>query len=168
MRLGISNQDVWDIASLPRKGHCSFRVKFTDIHFLDSEGRISNPRSGGSLVIRLTFKCLEKIKGCRFSIGIFDIYGSQLMTLPTYAVSNDYTFDAGEHQIDCTLEKLPLTVGIYKVGIWCGEPNEVFDCIDSLLQMDVEDDDYYGNGLRIASNLNGKVVLQDYSWEVFK
>jgi hypothetical protein len=82
---------------------------------------------------------------------------------------NDFELSPGIHYATLNIPKLPLTGGKYRIGIWCRAKNllvktECADYIDNIIKLDVEEDDFFTNGKRIASHLCGKVVLCDHNW----
>ena len=66
----------------------------------------------------------------------------------------------------CDIPRLPLTLGCYKIGVWAGVKRESADHIDSLIPLDVQDDDFFRKGRNVSSVTTGRVVLCDYNWNV--
>lgn len=167
MDLGYNQYSSSTISNLPRHGKCSSKIKFENIVFLDRNSLPCAPACGHFLRIGISFK-VEKggCKNCGFSIGIFDVYGSQLMSFPTYALMDDFYLSEGIHQYYCDIEKLPLTTGTYRIALWAGVNKETADQIEPLIQLNVEDDDFFGKGRNVTRGVNGKIVLCDYNWLV--
>ncbi len=164
LQVGIEKYSAVPVADMPRLGQCTNDIQFLDVDFLDRENNPILPRCGGYLRIRLKIHVKNSSEGCSFSMGIYDGYGSQLMTLPSYAIKEDFYLNKGTQYICCDIPKLPLTGGTYKIGLWTGIHKIKADMIDSLIQLDVQDDDFYGKGRNTSPGANGRVVLCDFDW----
>jgi len=70
----------------------------------------------------------------------------------------------GIHYLECVVEKLPLTQGHYRLGLWAECESKCADYINNYITLDVEDDDFYGTGKMNTGALNGKIVLCDHRW----
>ena len=166
LQVGIEKYSTIPIAELPRSRKCTGKIKFIDIDFLDENDKPILPRCGGFLRIRFKIDVKNVCDGCGFSMGIYDVQGTQMMTLPTYAIMDDIHLERGFHFISCDIPRLPLTGGSYKIGLWAGIKKESVDAIDSLIPLTVQDDDFFKKGRNISSVTNGRIVLCDYKWNV--
>ena len=164
LQVGIEKYASVPIADMPRMGSCTSQIKFEGIDFLDKDNNTILPHCGCYLRIRLKIKVAQSSDGCGFSMGIYDCSGTQLMTLPTYALMDDFRMTEGIQYICCDIPKLPLTCGVYKIGLWAGIKKTKADQIDSLILLDVQDDDFFKRGRNISTGANGHVVLCDYNW----
>ena len=164
LQAGIEKYASVPVVDLPRIGVGTSLIRFEGIDFLDNSDHPIVPHCGGFLRIRLKVNVAKDSKGCSFSMGIYDNSGTQLMTLPTYALMEDFQMKEGRQYICCDIPRLPLTGGTYKIGLWSGINKQTADQIDSLIQLDVQDDDFFKKGRNISQGANGKVVLCDYNW----
>jgi lipopolysaccharide transport system ATP-binding protein len=164
LQAGIEKYASVPVVDLPRIGVGTSLIRFEGIDFLDNSDHPIVPHCGGFLRIRLKVNVAKDSKGCGFSMGIYDNSGTQLMTLPTYALMEDFQMKEGCQYICCDIPRLPLTGGTYKIGLWSGINKQTADQIDSLIQLDVQDDDFFKKGRNISQGANGKVVLCDYNW----
>jgi hypothetical protein len=162
-----SNQQTCiDLTNFPRTVHGNGRLKFTKCTILDKTDRETNPRCGQPLKIRLDFTVLECIPHARLSVGIRDSYGTCVSTFPTDLTLEGIKFDRGFHQAELIIPKLPLTQGLYGVGMWGGDTRECSDHIEIAMHVQVEDDDFFGHGRMVGDHLKGKVVLCDHKWTI--
>ena len=97
-------------------------------------------------------------------MGVYDVQGTLMMTLPTYALIDDFHLEEGVQSVSCDIPHLPLTGGLYKIALWAGIKKETADVIDSLISLEVQDDDFFGLGRNVSSVTTGRVVLCDYKW----
>ena len=155
-----------NISKLARPKYCSGKIKFTDIEFLDKNNHKTIPRCGGFLRIKLSYSVNEDILyNCELSMDISNSFGSPMLNFPTKLIMNNFDICKGKHYAYCDLEKLPLTGGIYKLTLWAASNHLCADHIDKVINMSVEDDDFFIKGKSIGSHLKGKIVLCNYNWK---
>ena len=164
LQIGIENYSSVPIEEMPRLGPCTKEILFEDVEYLGIDNQPILPYCGGYLRIRIKVKVIDSKEGCGFSMGIYDSLGTQMMTLPTYAIMDDFHLNKGEHYICCDIPRLPLTIGSYKIGLWAGVHKVKADQIDSLIPLDVQDNDFFKKGRNTTPGANGRVVLCDYNW----
>jgi hypothetical protein len=97
-------------------------------------------------------------------MDILTSQNSPIINLPTLMKFNEFNLAYGEHCAYCIINKLPLTEGSYFLSLWAKSENQCADHIDSQIQFQVEDNDFYGNGKSFGKHLKGKIVLCDYDW----
>lgn len=166
MQTSLDNPIDDIVEKLPRTGKCSGKIKFSNIEFLDRNNHPIVPHCGQFLRIRLKIIVVDNLKGCRISLGIYDLYGNILTTFPTDVTMDSFFLKKGEHYVTLDIEKLPLTVGTYRLLLWSDVYKECADFIDRIIRMDVEQDDFYGLGREIPEHVFGKVVLCEHKWLV--
>jgi lipopolysaccharide transport system ATP-binding protein len=155
------------IVDMPRSGKCTGKIKFVAMKYLDREGNEIIPHCGKYLKVKLTVYVKSPgYKGCRVSFGIYDMYENILTTFPTDVTKEEFCLSEGYHDLELEIEKLPLTVGSYRILLWSDVFLECSDFIDKAIKMDVEDDDFYGKGRHIPSHVLGKTVLCDHEWTI--
>lgn len=166
LQVGIEKYATMPIAEMPRLGKCTNKIQFLDIDYLDKEDKPLLPKCGGYLKIRLKIRVNGSYDGCGFSMGIYDYTGTQMTTFPTYALMDDFHLNEGIQYVSCVIPKLPVTAGSYKLAIWSGVRKESADYIDSIIPLEVQDDDFFQKGRNISEGINGRVVLCNYDWIV--
>lgn len=164
LQVGIEKYSMVSISELPRMEPCTNDIRFEDVDFLDKDNNPILPYCGGFLRIRIKLNVKNTCDGCGFSMGIYDSLGSQMMTLPTYAIMDDFHLNKGIQFIYCDIPRLPLTIGNYKIGLWAGIHKIKADQIDSLIPLEVQDNDFFMKGRNTTPGANGRVVLCDYNW----
>ena len=166
MKTSLDEPSYNAVANMPRKGRCSNKIRFMNIEFLDKNNVKITPQCGQFLRIKIKLNVAEDLKGCRISLGIYDMYGNILTTFPTDVTMDTFSLKHGEQYAILDIEKLPLTVGSYRLLLWCDVYKECADYIDRIIRMDVEQDDFYGLGREIPAHVFGKVVLCEHKWNV--
>ena len=167
MTIGSEEYEGKNISDYPRFGKCSGKVKFEGMEFLDKDGNTTFLRCGH--FVRIKFKLRvqsQEVNDFRISFDISDVYGTKLITFPSYALMDGVAIEEGIRYVSCDIEKFPLTVGYYKMTLWCADGKETSDFIDSLVTLEVEGDDFFGLGRKTSQNLLGKVVLSEYNWNL--
>ncbi len=152
------------IAEMPRVGRCNGKVKITKIEYLDKNNDKTTPCCGRFLRIRLTLDIKENLRNAYFSMGVYDNYGGQILSMPSIAIKEEFCISKDKGYIDIDIPKLPLTEGVYHIGFSCNADKELVDFIDSVIRLDVEPGDFFGHGRTGYSSHNGKLVLCDYDW----
>ncbi len=164
LQIGIEKYASTPVAELPRPKYITGLLKFLDVEFLDKDNNPILPRCGGFLRIRFKVNAINTSEGCSFSMGIYDSQGGQMMSFPTYAITDDFLLEKGVQYINCDIPRLPLTVGSYKIGLWAGIKKIAADYVSSVIPLDVQDDDFFRMGRNLSPLTNGRVVLCDYDW----
>ncbi len=164
MQASEDDTNYVSLIDIPREGRCNGKVRFVDISFLDDAGRPVVPHCGQYLRIRLKLEVNEDVKNCLVGLGIRDNMGTPLMSFPTEMTTANPSFKKGQHVMDLTIPRLPLTGGNYRISLSAGLDGEFADFILNKIKMEVYDDDFFGMGRTIAQHLRGKVVLCDHGW----
>ena len=167
MRSCMTDRLECPISEMPRSGKCSKKIIFTNLEYLNRNDQPITPHCGQYLKVRITVE-VEPCghKGCRVSFGVYDMFGDILTTFPTDVKMEEFYLSGGTHQLDLEIEKLPLTVGSYRVLLWADIYKECADYIEKTIKLDVEDDDFYGTGRAIPQHVLGKTVLYDHNWKI--
>lgn len=164
LKSGVEIYESLPLSEMPRVGKCNFKAKFNSIEFLDKNDSTITPSSGCFLKIRLHFDIKEELKNCNFSMGVYDMMGGQILSMPTIAIREDYVVSPNKSYIDLIIPKLPLSEGTYHLGFYFGSNKETVDFLDAVVRMDVESGDFLGYGRTGQNTHNGRLVLCDYNW----
>ncbi|GJQ24531.1 MAG: ABC transporter ATP-binding protein [Planctomycetia bacterium] len=148
-----------------RKGNG--KVRFTAVGFQNTNGEpCSVALSGQNLQIVCTYRCLTPIKDGKtmFSIAIETLTGEKLLLF-----RNDYTgnlFDEIpiEGMLICTVPRLPLIPGIYRITICAENTQDVMDLVFHAAELQVTEGDYFGTG-RVKNPKFGP-FLAEHTWEI--
>ena len=159
------------LSEIPRTDSTNGLVRFVDYEFINEDGVAITPHCGKPLRIRLKVEVAENLDNVYISAGIRTMLGEPIMTFPSDCTMDNFSLTKGIHYLSLYIPKLPLTGGRYRLGLWCSAKNllvktDCADYIDNVIKLDVEEDDFFTNGKRIASHLSGKVVLCDHRWIV--
>ena len=163
---GTPSSALSTLSDLPRPTGTSQKITFTEISYLDKNGNTIQPTSGQFLRIMLKFGVSADISNCNLAIGIRTLFGTPLINLAANTQINHISFSSGIHTACCDIERLPLTGGVYKLGLWAEDTDGCADFIDNTITMNVDDDDFFGHGKGPSKSLYGKIVLCDNSWEI--
>lgn len=154
------------LSKLPREKGLSLKLKFINIEYLNKNNEIIKPKCGQFIRFKLTLEVKESINNCSLSLGIRDYLGTPLMSFPTDLTMSNFKLSEGTHYAFCDIEKLPLTMGNYRIGLWANVQNDCADYINNSISFEVEDDYFFYNGKNIDSQLLGKIVLCDHTWNI--
>ena len=154
------------IATAPRSGKCSGKIRFTDVRCLNEEGDECDPHCGKTMTLRLFYSAQENCERCSMGVGICDLYGNRIFSIPTTLTMGDFCISKGDHAIDLVLPKLTLSPGTYLLAlrIWHGQSTA--DFLEYTVKISVVDDDFFGTGKMVGANMSGRVVLCDHYWRL--
>ena len=153
-----------ELASLQRSG--KGQVRFDRIELQDRVGNtIISPVTGDELNIVISFggTSVER-QTSRVGITFYNsnevplfLCGSELVS------SNPIQVGAGD-TIVCSIPRLPLSGGAYKIGLLLERKGEIEDSLQELISVAIEDSTFYGTPRNLPSGWEGKVVLVDHEW----
>ncbi len=159
----IANESL-SLSDMPRVGKCNGKARFVNIMYLDKDNNPVRPSTGSFLRIRLYLNIKDSLRNCFFSMGVYDMYGTQILSMPSIAIKEEFYVTTSKDFIDIDIPKLPLTEGSYHIGFSCAADKEVVDFIDAVIRLDVEPGDFFGTGRVGFSTHNGRLVLCNYNW----
>lgn len=153
------------VSGLPRPEGCNGKIVFKSVNCLNRDNKPIIPQSGHFVRIQLAVEVTEECsKGC-IAIDILTQWNTVLMNMPSFITEGNLHLSKGTHLLNCDIERLPLTGGVYKLSLWASENEEKSDFLEAAVRMEVIDDDYYHTGRVLkGSHLRGRVVLGDYRW----
>ena len=166
MQSASSAKPDTSIADAPRSGRCSGKIRFLDIKFLNEDEGEEDPHCGKKMIIRIHYQANEDCPHCRFGVGICDLYGSRLFSLPTDLTMSAFPVRKGLHYIDLIVPKLTLSPGQYLLALHSSVDGMTADYIEYAKKLNVIDDDFYGTGKMVGASMMGKVVLWDHYWKI--
>ena len=155
------------LSEYPRPKGCNGDMRFSSIAFLNRNNEPITPHSGEFVRIQLGLKVTKATEACKVSLDLFSQWDSLLMNFPSFIANGNMTLKEGECFVNCDIERLPLTGGVYKLSLWTANEKGAADYLEMAVPMEVQDDDFFKTGRMIeASHIHGKVVLSDYKWEI--
>ena len=113
---------------------------------------------------RISYTASEDCEHCAMSVGVSDMYGGRIFSIPTLVTMDRFSISKGTHEVDLVLPKLTLSPGTYLFGVHCMANGSLADWLEYAVKFNVIDDDFYGTGRMIGSHLAGKAVLCEHSW----
>ena len=165
--LTTSVSDSVSLRNIERSIRGSETIRFSNYQFLDENDSEIVPRCGKYLKIRLFFDLSKDVvRNCRLSVGIWNIYGDPMISLPTDVTMEPFNITKEKQYVDCVIPRLPLTGGRYKLALSADSNGQMSDFINGDLKFEVADDDYYNQGRSIPSHLRGKIVLCNHFWNI--
>ena len=141
---------------------------FTGIKFFNKKTyrEIDTLVCGDSLIVRLYFSSKEKIKNVSFSFGFFDMNENILFACSSSAVGICYDLDQGSGQVECIINKFPISRGNCYVNINAKWKNEYIENIKKVIFVNIAPGDYYKTG--IIPNLSKQSMLIEYTYCQYK
>ena len=163
--------DDLPLAYIPRTDTTSGLIRFTGYNYTNFNNEPITPHCGKPLRIRLIAEVMEDLENVNVSIDICNSLGEPMMTFDSKYTMKSFSLSKGEHWFSLDIQKLPLTGGMYRLGLWCAtkrldSKDGCADYINNTVKLNVEEDDFFSNGKRTASHLMGKVVLYDHKWNI--
>ena len=162
--------DGLSLADIPRTDTTNGLVKFLGYEYLNENNEVVSPHCGKFLRIRIKFEANEELNSFGISAGIRNMYGDPIMSFPSILTRSNVSVASGIHYADLDIPKLPLTGGIYRIGLYCDASNNVKsgcgDYVDNIIKLQVDNDDFFDQGKQVASHLMGKIVLCDHKWNI--
>ena len=153
------------ISALKRPEGCSGKIVFKSVDFLNRDNKPIIPQSGQFVRIQLAVDVAEECTKACVALDILTQWNSVLMNMPSFVTEGDLRLSKGTHLLNCDIERLPLTGGVYKLSLWASEDDVKADFLEAAVRMEVIDDDYFHTGRTMkGSHLRGKIVLGDYRW----
>ncbi len=171
LKVYADNYEGMSLDDIPRTDVTNGLVKFIGYEYVDNNKMSIEPHCGKPLCIRLKVKVAEDIQNVYISAGVRTMLGEPIMSFPSHCTMDNFPLSAGIHYITLEIPKLPLSPGVYRLGLWCSASNLVSktDCadyLDNVIKLNVEQDDFFNNGKQIAPHLSGKIVLCDHRWVI--
>ena len=159
------------LENVPRTDETNGLIRYLDISFLNENNEPITPHCGRFLRIHLKLKVKENAEKCFLSVDVNNALGDPIMTFPSYVTLGENSLKPGIHYANLDIPKLPLTPGTYRLGLWAEAKNAIErlkcgDFIVNVVKLKVEDEDFFGNGKKIAPHLCGKVILCDHTWTI--
>ena len=162
--------DGLSLADIPRTDTTNGLVKFLGYEYLNENNEVVSPHCGKFLRIRIKFEANEELNSFGISAGIRNMYGDPIMSFPSILTRSNLSVSSGIHYADLDIPKLPLTGGIYRIGLYCDASNNVKsgcgDYVDNIIKLQVDNDDFFNQGKQVSSHLMGKIVLCDHKWNI--
>jgi lipopolysaccharide transport system ATP-binding protein len=153
------------ISALKRPEGCSGKIVFKSVDFLNRDNKPIIPQSGQFVRIQMAVDVAEECTKACVALDILTQWNSVLMNMPSFVTEGDLCLSKGSHLLNCDIERLPLTGGVYKLSLWASEDDVKADFLEAAVRMEVIDDDYFHTGRTMkGSHLRGKIVLGDYRW----
>jgi len=142
-------------------------VRFVRIQLLDeNENEPGVFLSGQQLRMRLHYKSTDSrpLVNCRVSISINGWGKTYFLASTELHMENSLTLPS-EGFIDCVVDELPLSLGIYYLSPYIEVNGITQDWLESASTLRVEDGNFYGTGKDYPKGWEGKTVLVKHRWE---
>lgn len=157
-----------ELASLRRSG--KGQVRFDRIEFQDRHGNtITSPVTGDDLNVVISFggTSVER-QTSRVGITFYNSNEVPLFLCGSELVSNNPIQVGAGDTLVCSIPRLPLSGGAYKVGLSLERKGEIEDSLQELISVSIEDSTFYGTPRNLPSGWEGKVVLVEHGWRRFE
>ncbi len=156
----------WDLSSYQdRQG--AGRVRFTAAVFEDESGNpVEQGISGQPLIVKLKYQSEQPqpLPNCRAAVTFYDLLGQPLFNCSSELVMQDPVTLAAQGELRCVIPRLPLSRGQYLLALFLQVNHEIEDWIQSAVELEVVDGDFYGTGRLYPPGWHGKGVLVPHQW----
>ena len=159
------------ISEIPRTDKTNGHIQFTNIEFLNEDNQPIIPHCGKFLRIKVTFNVIKPSEKVYIAVGLRTMLGEPLVSFQSSMGMEEPDLKPGEHHAYIDIQKLPLTEGEYRLGLWCDIKNPELslrcaDYVDNVIKMKVTHDMFYDHNIQIAPHLLGKLVLCEHQWSI--
>jgi len=139
-------------------------LSFTQVALINDDTglEISEIQCGMHCRIRLYFdKTKDIVKNAIIGIGINDQYDQRVSFMSNELINKSIEiFDKKDNFVDFVIFKMPLTIGIYNLTLFCSVNGVISDWIQNGFNFQIVSGDFYNTG-KNAPDSNGSVLL-DY------
>jgi lipopolysaccharide transport system ATP-binding protein len=138
-------------------------LRFTEVRYLVNGQPAACFQSGqeGTIVLEYVAKA-ERVASLRLSIGLCSLSGQVVAVLGNDLVGVEFSRLEKSGTFCCTLPRLPLTAGLYRVNVYCEINGVVADWVQDAADVQVESGDYFGTGRMPPASHGG--ILIDQKW----
>ncbi|MEW5747137.1 MAG: Wzt carbohydrate-binding domain-containing protein, partial [Nitrospirota bacterium] len=141
------------------------RLQFTAVYLRDEKGRRTRmPISGRPVEIVLEFVSQEELKNVHFVLTIFNQLGIAVTNCDLKASRKLFTLHEGAGRVLCTIPKLPLPLGTYKVSVAAHDGRGELNAIPTACVFDVETSKFYQTSF--VPSIRYATALVDHSWSL--
>lgn len=153
---------------LPAYTKSNTQISFTSIEFLDENNEPCQLHCGRYVKLRLKAKSSTIYKGVKVSVAFRTIYDMPLLALPTILTLDEFTIEKGDYTFELAIPKLPLTAGIYSIGVFCYSNSDELYGVKNVAQVEVFGIDYFVSGRQLPAHLSGLATVCDHNWNITK
>jgi lipopolysaccharide transport system ATP-binding protein len=162
-RLSASENGVNLAESQDRSG--TGRLRFVDVSLRDAVGRRTTlPIAGHPLTIVLHFRSYEELAHVGFGLTILNQSGIAVTHCNVDACGPRFRVPPGEGEVVCTLAKLPLPLGRYRISALAYDDHGELDLVGTACVFDVEAGDFYPTSYLPPIQVSAALV--EHSWQV--
>ena len=144
------------------------KISFTSIELLNEADKPCQLHCGRYVKFRLKAKSSALYKSVKVSVAFRTIYDMPLLALPTILTLDEFTIEEGDYTFELTIPKLPLTAGIYSIGVFCFSNSDELYGVKNVAQVEVFGIDYFDSGRQLPAHLSGLATVCDHSWNITK
>lgn len=162
-----STGDVISVASREdRQGNGSLKIIDTWIEN-HHKNKVNQVQTGSTITICAKYHVVKnnEIINLNVAFALNTIQNIQISDLSNETTGVDLDFpDYDTGIIACTIEKLPVNVGIYTYNIMVRDQNrDIIDYIQEAGRFDVVEGDYFGTG---KITLSDRLIMMEHHWEI--
>ena len=162
----VSSQNQTGINDLPEDVCGNSQISFQTIEFLDEQGLHTQLRCGRYIKIRIKAKSKSVFKGTKVSVVFRNMYEVPTLAFPTILTRDEFLITEGDITFELTIPKLPLTEGIYSLGVFCNSGKEKLYGIKEAIKVEVFGNDFFETGRQLPAHLLGLATVCDHSWNI--
>jgi lipopolysaccharide transport system ATP-binding protein len=138
-------------------------ITIKNIKIINEDGiAIERILSGQKVIFEIEVNMQESRKPLSMGIGVYDQLDMPYFHCSTETLQIVYDKKEGEFVARLTIEKWPLTEGIYYLNAFLRTGNELIEHVTEALWLFTEKGDFYGSGVLPSWN---KGFYIDYEWE---
>ncbi|OJV08326.1 MAG: hypothetical protein BGO12_19630 [Verrucomicrobia bacterium 61-8] len=149
-----------------RSGEGDVRIRELSIlnEDMDADKRVYLSGQKVEFHIRFRSHVQRRYENLSFAIGVYHGHSVFVGLLCNELSCDLLSFDGGEGVVVCSMDKLPLTKGMYVLNVIVRENGVIQDWIQEAKVFEVENGDYFGTGRAVPESHGG--VLFEQRWEL--
>ena len=143
----------------------SVRVSLVELLSIDGVP-LKSMHGNQSVRIRIHYRCEGVLVSPSFTVTFSALNGVEVLRLSTLPISGFELPDlSGQGYVDCVIEHLPFTGGIYVLGVGVGRPNVEYLVFDrNIGWIEIPPYDAYGSGFGVDRRCG--VLTVPHHWEL--
>jgi lipopolysaccharide transport system ATP-binding protein len=141
---------------------------FSKLEMFNSKNEnVSSAVSGEKISFKLHYEAKEpdrEFKNTRISLGVSNNRGDAMLLFSSEMYLNEEITLQGSGSISCTVDRFPLSKGMYYISMFVESNKVVQDYIDTQIPLEVIDGMFFRTGKSYPQGWAGKTVMVDHSW----
>jgi lipopolysaccharide transport system ATP-binding protein len=157
----VNNMDLREVETRTGDG----RLRFTSVYLQGKVGGLVNmPISGEDVDIVLEYESMAELEHVQFVMTIFNQMGVAVTHLSVESAGQKFGIGPGPGRVVCSIPRLPLPLGQYKISISANDAICKLDAISTALIFDIVSSTYFHSSF--MPPMRYATALIDHTWSL--